>query len=58
MTACLVLARNSIVEGNQKVGDIMSGTVDKAKVFDKVLVSMVNSCIKKINFDEAERVIF
>jgi hypothetical protein len=35
----------------------MSGAVDnKDKVFDKLLVSMVNSCKKNIKYEEAEKV--
>jgi pentatricopeptide repeat protein len=36
----------------------MSNAVDnKSKVFDKILVSMIKSCVKNIKYDDAEKVI-
>jgi hypothetical protein len=59
VTACLIMARNSIVAKNKKLERVMEKvTSNKAQYFDKALATIVNNCIEKVHYHEAENVIF
>jgi hypothetical protein len=46
----MVLARNNIVGNNLDVTLAIQNTkLDKSKVFDKILVSMVRNCVKSLD---------
>jgi hypothetical protein len=53
------MARNSIVAKHKKLNkmlDILWVGSDKALYFDKALVAMINNCIGKVAYHEAENV--
>lgn len=59
LTACIVLARNSIVGNNNKnFTSVMQNAIDKKeKVFDKVIVRMVDNCVNSIEDKHVEEIL-
>jgi hypothetical protein len=58
ITACIVLSRNSIVGGNVNVTQALQTTkMDKRKLFDKILVLMVQKCTKSLDYTKANEVL-
>ncbi len=55
--SCLAILRNSLEKGNEKIRKtIKTSLLDKADTFDKILISIVNNCIGKINQKQIDKV--
>ena len=53
----MVLVRNNLVSHNRNVTEVMENTkLNKSKVFDKIVVSLLKTCIKELSHDVVDQV--
>jgi hypothetical protein len=58
LVACMALTRNNIVGNNINVTVALQNTrLDRGKVFDKIVVSMIKSCMSSLDFTKVDEVL-